>query len=112
LGKDSHGKRPRLDGYEDAPPDPDNQQELQDDEDAHDRLVTVLFVGPELSHHVSNATSCQAAWQSLEQQLNQERRVRATILAAEETKLLQADRESIDSYFNRAQRWAQLSADG
>jgi MarR-like DNA-binding transcriptional regulator SgrR of sgrS sRNA len=85
----------------DVPPDPANQQELQEDEDA--RYVTVLYVGPELSHHVSNATSCQDAWQSLEQQLNQERRVRATILAAEVSKLSQAHSESIDSYLNRTQ---------
>jgi DNA-binding FrmR family transcriptional regulator len=95
-------KRPRLDHYLDTVPDVDNDDEVQQDEDA--RHLVVLYVGQELSHHVANAATTRAAWLALEQQLNEARRVRTTVLAAQVSKLTQSPSESIADYLSRAQQ--------
>jgi transposase InsO family protein len=95
-------KRPRLDRFVDSPPDELDEEAVQQDEDARHTLI--LYVGADLSHHVANAATTHAAWQALEQQLNEARRVRETVLAAEVSKLAQSANESIADYLSRAQQ--------
>jgi hypothetical protein len=58
-----HGKRPRLDRYIDTLPAEEDEDELLQDEDA--RHLIILYVGQELSHHVANAPTTQAACVSM-----------------------------------------------
>jgi hypothetical protein len=96
-----HGKRPRLDMYIDTEPDPADNDDVQRDGDA--RFTVILYVGQELSHLVANAPTTRAAWRALEQQLNEARQVRETVLAAEVSKLSQSATETIADYLARAQ---------
>jgi hypothetical protein len=94
-------RNPKLDKYIDTAPDPNVQAEAQQDEDARHRII--LYVGQELPRHIASAASTIAAWKALEQELNEARRVRETILAAVICRLRQNDIESIADYLIRAQ---------